>query len=83
MRQRGRQLTGERDQVLLGRPKEDIERHLMAEATDLWGMVVAQEIRSQIAEIAEALFRIGQYRLGILEEEPDYLRAQVEEAGGR
>lgn len=59
----------------LDRPKEQIEQELLVQARDTWGAERVEALRHIIGDAAGWISLIGRYKLGIHEEEPDYLVA--------
>jgi hypothetical protein len=65
----------------LDRPKEEIERELLERARETWGEGRAEALRAQIRDAAGWMATLGEHRLGIHDEEPDFLVASERREG--
>ncbi len=68
--------------MLLDRPKEELSRDLMEQATKFYGPDRAEELRKEIERVSGWLYLIAPHRLRIDGDEPDFVVAPHAEAEG-
>ncbi len=68
--------------MLLDRPKEEIARDLLEQATKVYGHARAEELRTEIDKVAGWLSLIAPHRLEIDADEPDFVVAPARQGEG-
>ncbi len=61
--------------MLLDRPREELARDLLEQATKFYGAGRAEELRKEIDRVSEWMALIAPHRLEIDADEPDFLVA--------